>query len=177
MAKTKTINLLPQEEFEASTLGRVLKWATGSFRIIVIVTEMVVMIAFLSRFWLDAQNSDLNDAIKIRTAEITSQKDLEDNFRRIQTKLAIVKSIKTAPRASTRLDNVSLTVPQEVVLSTIAIGKSATDMTGTSASELGIAQFLSNLKAQTSFKSAELIGVNSSQDNPTETAFSIKVNY
>jgi len=85
MPKNKSINLLPQEEFEASTIGRVLKWATGTFRIIVIITEMVVMAAFLSRFWLDAQNSDLTDSIKIRSAQISAQGDLEKRFREIQT--------------------------------------------------------------------------------------------
>jgi len=45
----------------------------GSFRIIVIVTEIIVMGAFLSRFWLDAQNSELDSSIKIASAQITAQ--------------------------------------------------------------------------------------------------------
>jgi hypothetical protein len=43
MPKNKAINLLPQEEFDISIIGRTLKWAMGTFRIIVIVTEIVVM--------------------------------------------------------------------------------------------------------------------------------------
>src|SRR5512144_1767398 len=93
MAKSKSINLLPQEEFENSVLGRILRWATGSFRVIVIITEMVVMGAFLSRFWLDAQNSDLNDSIQIKSAQISAQKDFENQFRQIQKKLDIYKGI------------------------------------------------------------------------------------
>ncbi|KKR69678.1 MAG: hypothetical protein UU12_C0039G0005 [Candidatus Woesebacteria bacterium GW2011_GWA2_40_7b] len=100
MPKTKTINLLPQEEFDVSTLGRILKWAMGTFRIIVIVTEMIVMTAFLSRFWLDAQNSDLNDAIAIKTAQISAQSDFEKQFRILQHKLSIFKTLTDSPQAS-----------------------------------------------------------------------------
>ena len=104
MAKNKSINLLPQEEFDTSLLGRTLKWAMGSFRIIVILTEMVVMAAFLSRFWLDAQNSDLNDSIKTATAQIQAQSSFEKEFRGIQQKLTIFKQITGQPTASSRVD-------------------------------------------------------------------------
>jgi hypothetical protein len=87
MPKNKTINLLPQEEFESSIIGRILRWAMGTFRIIVIITEIIVMGAFLSRFWLDAQNSTLSDGIKIKSSQIQSLADIEKEFRNIQSKL------------------------------------------------------------------------------------------
>ena len=80
MPKKKNINLLPKEEFDASVVGRLLRWAMGTFRIIVIITEMIVMAAFLSRFWLDAQNSDLNDEIRFASSQIDSQKILKFLF-------------------------------------------------------------------------------------------------
>ena len=62
--KSSRINLLPQEEFAASTLGRILAWILSTFRILVIMTELIVILAFLSRFWLDARTTDLNEEIK-----------------------------------------------------------------------------------------------------------------
>lgn len=70
--KTKAINLLPQEAFAKTTLGRTLTWLLSTFRIIVISVEMVVVVAFLSRFWLDARITDLNDELKQKQAVITS---------------------------------------------------------------------------------------------------------
>ena len=61
--KNKEINLLPQEQFAASTTGRVLAWVLSTFRMIVILTEMIVIIAFLSRFWLDIKSNDLTDEV------------------------------------------------------------------------------------------------------------------
>ena len=84
---SKLINLLPQEEFANSTIGRVFTWAMSTFRIIVIGMEMVVMVAFLSRFWLDAINVDLNDIIKQRSAVIAAQSYFEKAFRDLQTRV------------------------------------------------------------------------------------------
>lgn len=177
MAKSKTINLLPQEEFEASTLGRILRWATGSFRIIVILTEMVVMAAFLSRFWLDAQNSDLNDSLKVKSAQISAQKDTEQTFRRVQTKLDIFKNINSLAQPSGKLGLIATKVPADVVLSSVTVDKNSSEIKGVSGSELGIAQFISNLKAEPSFKKVDLGNVNSSQTNLAETEFSVKISF
>ena len=177
MAKSKSINLLPQEEFEASILGRILRWAMGSFRIIVIITEMVVMAAFLSRFYFDAQNSDLNDSIKVDTAEISAQKDFEGNFRRIQGKLDIFNNLSTSGLPTDKLDLITAKLPSDIVLSSINIGPVSSEMKGVSASELGIAQLMSNLKAEQSFKTVELENISSSQTNSSQTDFLIKVTF
>lgn len=177
MSKAGTINLLPQEEFEASIIGRILRWATGSFRIIVIITEVVVMGAFLSRFWLDAQNSDLNDTIKVRAAQISAEKDIEDTFRSTQTKLDIFKIISTGAQPSSKIDLIAAKVPNDVTLSTISVDSKGSDIKGTSTSESGIAQFIANLKSESTFKTVELGNINSSQTNAGETDFSISINF
>lgn len=177
MAKTKPINLLPQEEFEASTLGRILHWAMGTFRIIVIVTEIIVMAAFLSRFWLDAQNSDLNDAIKVKSAEVSAQSEFEKEFRGLQNKLNIFKSISQSSRPSDRLDSITSKLPGDVSLSSFASEEGGVQIKGLAGSEIGLAQLLSNLKSETSFKSVELGSVNSAENNPAETIFTIKISY
>src|SRR5687767_5886225 len=120
MPKNKSINLLPQEEFDASIVGRVLKWAMGTFRIIVIITEMIVMAAFLSRFWLDAQNSDLNEQIKVKTAQISAQADFEKQFKNLQARLNIVKLITQAAPTTTKIDLVATKTPQDIILTSIS---------------------------------------------------------
>jgi hypothetical protein len=89
----KHINLLPQDDFQTTGIGRVLKWALSTFRVMVIVTELVVMSAFLSRFWLDSKNSDLNEAMGIKKAQVMAYKEVEKEFRSYQTKLSIASSL------------------------------------------------------------------------------------
>ncbi len=176
MPKNRPINLLPQEEFDTSIVGRVLKWAMGTFRIIVIVTEMIVMAAFLSRFWLDAQNSDLNDSIKVKTAQITTQADFEKEFRNIQSKLSIFKSLSQFPKPSDQILLVSSKLPQEVILSGINVQTDSIQVKGSSGNEIGIAQFISNLKAEKKFKSVDLGQLNSSE-NSSSSIFIINIKY
>ena len=176
MPKNKLINLLPQEDFDASALGRVLKWAMGSFRMIVIVTEMVVMTAFLSRFWLDAQNSDLSDQITIKSAQISAQADFEKTFRNTQSKLAIIKFVDSQTKPTDRLNLISTKIPADVSLDNAAIGETSTDLKGLSGSEMGIAQFLSNLQDDKSFKSVALGSINISE-NSSSTVFTVTLGY
>jgi Tfp pilus assembly protein PilN len=177
MAKNKSINLLPQEEFDASILGRMLKWAMGSFRIIVILTEMVVMAAFLSRFWLDAKNSDLDASIKIASAQISTQSNFEKEFRGVQQKLSIFKQITADATESGKLDLVSSKIPGDLVLSSISIQNGVTQIKGTAGSEMGVAQFISNLKASPLIKRVELDSIGSLERNQSLLTFLINVSY
>ncbi|MGA2910405.1 MAG: PilN domain-containing protein [Candidatus Microgenomates bacterium] len=177
MPKNNAINLLPGEEFEVSTLGRILHWAMGTFRIIVIVTEMIVMGAFLSRFWLDAQNSDLNDSINIKVAQISAQSSIESQFRGLQTKLAIFTQIAQNPTPSQKVANITSKIPPDVTLSGLTISDASIAINGVSNSEAGISQFISNLEADKTFKTVNLGQLNSSEINPSQTNFSINITY
>ncbi len=177
MPKNRPINLLPQEEFDTSIVGRILKWAMGTFRIIVIITEMVVMGAFLSRFWLDAQNADLNDSLKVKTAQISVQSDFEKQFRGLQKKLAIFKQLKQGVKASSRIETVSTKIPGDVSLSGISILDNSMQVKGSAGSEISIAQFIANLKAEPTFKNVSLGQINSSESNSSLTLFTIKITF
>lgn len=175
--KKSTINLLPQEEFDASTLGRILKWAMSTFRIIVIITEMVVMAAFLSRFWLDAQNSDLNDSIKIKAAQISAQSDFEKQFRSLQNKLSIFKALADATQPSNKLNTIVSKTPTDVVLTGVSVGDSSAQLKGTTGSEIGLAQFLSNLLSEKSLKTVDLGSLSTSENNTSLTVFTVNIGY
>lgn len=176
MPKNKSINLLPQEEFDVSLLGRTLKWAMSTFRIIVIVTEMVVMGAFLSRFWLDAQNSDLTNAIKVKSAQIKALSTTEKDFRNLQSKINIAKQSKPNV-ASQRIEAITSKLPSGINLTSISITDTSAQIKGASTSEFGIAQFVANLNANSENKSVDLLQVTSSELDPSQTVFLISVSY
>lgn len=177
MAKSKGINLLPQEEFDASLMGRLLRWATGTFRIIVIVTEIIVMGAFLSRFWLDAQNSDLTESIDIKSAQIESQSDFENDFRLAQKKLSIVKILAAEDPSSGKFAEIVTKMPQEIRLTGISVNDNSAQIKGTSPSEFGIAQFISNLQAEENFKDVSLSSIDTTNDNSNLITFTVNLNY
>jgi Tfp pilus assembly protein PilN len=177
MPKNKAINLLPQEEFEASTIGRVLRWAMGSFRIIVIVTEMIVMAAFLSRFWLDAENSDISESIKIASSQIQVQSDFEREFRGVQTKLAIYKQINSEVKSSDKFLNLATKTPPGVTLTSVMVHDTTSDIKGVSDTETAIAQFVSNLKNDPTVKKISLGALDTSDELESRIAFQVNISY
>lgn len=173
--KDKLVNLLPQEVFDASPTGRVLRWALSSFRVIVIVTEMVVMIAFLSRFWLDAKNSDLNEEILQKETIITSQAEFEKEFRELQRRLSIVSQISASSNTFESLPVVSSHLPPEVLLSSISFNQGTLQVKGASSSELAVAQFIVNLEEDKSFEKVTLTQLDSDGSNSSIIVFSLNI--
>jgi len=177
MSAKKLINLLPQEEFETSLVGRVLRWATGTFRIIVILTELVVMGAFLSRFWLDAKNSDLNELIEVKSAQISSQSDFEKEFRNLQKRVEVFKKMSADKKFSEILAAITSKLPPEVSFSSLSLRESAAQIKGVAKSELAITQFMANLEADQFFKEVSLEQISQSENNPALTVFALGIKY
>lgn len=177
MPNKAIINLLPQEKFNVSITGRVLRWAMGTFRIIVIVTEMIVMAAFLSRFWLDAQNSDLNNTIKIKSAQISALAGTEKEFRAIQSKVNIVGKIQQTTKPGQIVDAITSKLSENVTLTGISVSDGTVLINCISQEESGISQFINNLKTSNTFKDVGLTSINSSVNNPAQTIFSVNLTY
>jgi Tfp pilus assembly protein PilN len=169
------INLLPQDEFASSSIGRVLTWALSTFRVIVIATEMVVMLAFLSRFWLDAKNTDLTEQLKQKQAIILSYSKLEKDFKDTQTRLKIFSSIvasgKLIPDA---LTTISSLLPPEAKVSNILFDGTYVQIKGVATNEQAIAQFMANLGADSSLSDTTLMGIDSNQLDKTLLGFKIR---
>lgn len=91
----KQINLLPREDFDKTTLGRVLKWSLTTFRYIVIFVELIVVGGFLSRFYFDVQIGNLNEEIMQQSAAISARSDFERIFRKTQLKLSVLENISS----------------------------------------------------------------------------------
>ena len=165
-----------QEEFAGSTLGRVLLWALSSFRIIVIVTEMVVMLAFLSRFWLDARNVDLNDLIKQKQAVLAATADFEKDFRDTQKRLTIFSSLSTQEKlVSTYLATVTSFLPPDTTLDSFSYSAGALQVKGSSVSETSVAQLVVNLEDSGSFETVDIANVDSSRQEGSLLTFTLRM--
>lgn len=177
--KQKTINLIPQDEFESSMMGRVLKWALSSFRVMVIATELIVMSAFLSRFWLDARNSDLNEELEIAKAQVGAYTEIETAFRQNQQKLEILKQLYSESKLSETVNVFSKLIPADITLNSISIVEGLLQLRAGAFSENSIAQFIVNLEknlsaqAGANFNNINLSQVSSSTDNSNLTLFTI----
>lgn len=165
--KSATINLLPQEEFEASTLGRTLKWLLTTFRYIVIATEMIVTIAFLSRFWLDEKSSVLIDGINQKKAIIASYSTFESQFRLVQNKLKVYKDFSGEDqKISPIIDIVSSQIPSDVKITQISITGTKIEITAQTENENSASNFVTNLNSSNIIVGAAVTSVETKLDTP-----------
>jgi Tfp pilus assembly protein PilN len=174
--KQKNINLLPQEEFASTTLGRALAWVLSTFRIIVIITEVVVMGAFLSRFWLDARVSDLNDEITEKRAIIEATTDFEEDFKSAQKRLGIFTAIASEEfGAASTLETITSYIPNNVALVSYSFLQNKASVKGVSSSERAIAQFIANLESVEEFEKISIVQLGASEDQVSQLLFTLDI--
>ena len=174
--KSNQINLIPRDKFNDSLSGRVLIWAMSTFRYTVIVVEMIVMLAFLSRFWLDQRNSDLDDQIEQKMAQIQAQEALEKEFNLVQQRLKIFSVMASSDKSRVNdIENIASQLPADVYLNNISFTNQGIRITGYSSSEVSIAQFIVNLDSLDNFETVELTQVDIDSENESLLKFSLNI--
>jgi len=167
------INLLPKTEFEMSFWGRFLKWSLTAGRYIIILTELVVIMAFMSRFKLDHDLSDLNDAILGKQALLEASSNTEKVLRLTQARLNLAdQKLKVNPVPSEVISKIIGLFPAGTFLNSIALVGSDLTLDLTSASESGLGTFVGALSTDTMFKAVDLTSVTS--DSGSGVKFMIK---
>lgn len=148
----KEINLLPREEFEKKPLGRFLTWALSAGRYIVIFIELIVLLAFLSRFKLDRDLSDITDKIQQKQAQIEAYSDFESQFRNFQERLATIKKIQESQTQSKEVIlTIAQSLPVDVSLDKLSFAKEEITTSGVALSDKGLRAFVANLSASEKF--------------------------
>ncbi len=124
MPPKKEISLLPQEENSQSPLARFLRWATGVGRVVIVFTELIVILAFLSRFWLDRENADLSETLRQQKAIITSTKEFEKDYLSLQERLNYIdKFYKNTPDFTRYIRSLVNTVPNDIFFQSLSFKK------------------------------------------------------
>ena len=94
MPKKAGINLLNTKH--SSFLERFINWTLTVGRIVVILTELIALGAFLYRFSLDQQLIDLHSKIKQEQAIVAYLKDSEATYRNLQDRLSVASNFSAA---------------------------------------------------------------------------------
>jgi hypothetical protein len=163
-AQLSKINLLPQSEFEQSFWGRFLKWAVTTGRYIIIITELAVILAFLSRFKLDEDLRNLNEQINTQVGFLDSQAANENQFLSLQKKLNLVDLMLTERQpAGEAMDYVITNLPADVVLSNLAIKRNETLVTASTLNEDAMGKMLSVFSKDPNWKSVDLTEIEGDQ--------------
>lgn len=146
-AKTVSINLLGDSGTDHSPLGRIVTWAVTYGRYIMIGTEIVVLLAFISRFSLDRKLTDLKEEVAQKQDIIQANLPFEQDVRTLQDKLAKIKTLKEQPVDSRSVLSLFQNIlPQGMYLKTLDLQKDRLTVSAVAGSTGAFAQFITNLQ-------------------------------
>lgn len=146
------VNLLPSDRFEFSKAGKFLDWALTTGRYLVVLTELIVTMAFLSRFWFDKVLTDLREQRLQREVVVDSFKEFEQTFLSTQSRFNFVRqTIDSSLKSDEELTAINGLSPIGVDYVQIQIAPEKTSLSGFAASASDFSSLLSGLESQERF--------------------------
>ena len=147
-ASTVQINLLGESDMDHTPVGRIVGWAVTYGRYIMIGTEIVVLLAFISRFSLDRKLTDLKEEVGQKQEIIEANLPFEGDMRALQSKLAKIKAFKATPTNHLSiLTSLQTILPSGVYLTSLSIDDKKVTVSAVAGSTGSFAQFITNLQS------------------------------
>lgn len=150
------INLLKNSN-EESPLDRITNWALTYGRYIMIGTEIVVLLAFISRFSLDRKLTDLKEEIGQKQQILLANTSLEQEIKNTQSQLSKAKTIlEEQEKPIGILTNLYSLLPPDVFLLSVELNNERLIIRANAGTTLGFAQFLTNIKSAKNLSQVEI---------------------
>lgn len=154
-----------------------LEWALVFGKWAVILTQLVVMSAFLYRFALDRELTDLRKAIAQNVAIIKSYEQIEREWVIAQKQVAKIKeAVASQELILATIVEVQKITPPEVWYDRVTFSPKSMSMTAYSASLSGFGQYLRSVQGNPSFSSVRIGKIESSSSRGAQMQFDISMN-
>lgn len=148
-----------------------------SGRVMVVLAEFVVLLAFGSRFYFDKKLNDLSEVIDQKIAQIESYTEVESQMRTILAKQAPVSDFLAKNiNFSQKYNDLTKTIPVGVRLEKVYIDQNTMRLSGKADTELGFAQLIQNLKSMQTLSYMNIKDTNFDQ-NSKSVMFTIQTNF
>lgn len=163
-----SINLLRNKQ--SDFFSQFINWVLTIGRLVVVITGLIALSAFLYRFSLDRQLIDLRSQIKQKQVIIASQKDNEAKYRDLQDRLYLASNFSnlSAERVKTLKDILGLT-PQDVKLKNLSLTKDVLNITANAQGISSLTIFVNSLKKYPNIDTLSLDSI----ENKLSTNFTV----
>lgn len=140
------------------------RWILSSGRFILVFVELVVLVAFLTRFKLDADIASTKEAIDQQVPYIQSAAIYEDLIRQTQLGITTIKdSVKNSPNYTNILKKIADQTPQQVILENISMekqaGKIEIQINGQGLTNNAVGTFILGLKQESTFSNVNITNI------------------
>lgn len=167
MQKNDSININLAKNRGAPLVDRVINFALSIGRILIILTELIALSAFLYRFTLDRTLVNLHDRIVQKQAIVKLLHDNEVAFRNLQDRLSLSSAIiQQSSQFPKYLTDIIGFAPFDMQISSIAVASDGIRIQATVQSVDSLTNFVNKLKTYPPISTVSLDRI----DNKTETA-------
>ena len=178
MAPKKELSLLPDEANSGSTSARVIRWISTVGRYVIVFTELIVILALLSRFWLDRQNADLSETIRQQEAILNSTREFETQYNLLQNRLKYIKThLNTSPDYVGQVNSLTTSTPSKVVYESLTLQqtedkRTTADLSLIAYEEEDLVNFITNLILNPDIQSVDIRSI---EKKEKETRYSVNL--
>ncbi|MDO8573646.1 MAG: PilN domain-containing protein [Candidatus Daviesbacteria bacterium] len=163
------LNLLKPQSNPEKLLVRLIRWLLSSGRFIFVFVEALVLIAFATRFKLDADLASKKEAIEEQIPYIESLKPYEILIRNTQLKLSTIENItKDSSDWPEIFKKIADQTPSNVKITNIKIvkdiGDNKIDITGESQSNTDLNGFITGLKKEPTMHNVSIADIGFDQE-------------
>lgn len=150
-----SINLAKDRQI--SSFDKFLNWTFTIGRLIVIITEVVAVIAFVYRFSLDEKIVDLHTQIKQKQSLVSALKNDESKYRNLQDRITLAANFSTKATKSNQIitDIVNL-IPNQVKITNLILNKDRINLDVEVTSVSSLENFVSSLQTNQNIKSVNI---------------------
>ena len=176
MPAKKEISLLPDEENPDALSARIFRWLTTVGRYIIVLTELIVICAFLSRFWLDRMNSDLSEVIRQQEAILDSTGSFETQYSQLQQRLSVIKGFyQNQPEYQSKVQTLTDSTPLDITYTRLALSHNkdnsiSADISFSAYQESSIIDFITNLIVNPQIAS---VNIQTIEKKPKEDSYDV----
>lgn len=144
------LNLLPGDSLEDRPGGYFLRWALTWGKRIVVGTELVVILAFLSRFWLDTTVADLSEKIEAKRAVIASSSEFEKKFRSVMSRVDQASTIENTTSPVYIYRQAKKLIPPQLSITAVTVSERSVSFSATT-DEQSLAKLVDSFRSSQQF--------------------------
>ncbi len=165
-AQSIFINLLGQGNFNTSPIDRLISWAITYGRYIMIATEVIVLLAFISRFSLDRKLVDLREEIEQKKIILEANQRFEEEFKNFQKRLLTTKYLlNNQMNTSQLLSFLQTIIPSDTYITEFSVSGKTMHISAVAGNTNSLSLLLLRMSQEQQFASIEVSHI---RKNPTK---------
>ena len=172
MAK-KFVTIDLQQKQSGGDVDLFINWALTIGRLLVIITEIIALGAFLYRFYLDRQVIDLQTKIKNDQAIVIYQQANEKNYINLQNRLSLASSLMNSSQKRTKIfqDVIGL-APSGLTFNTVILFPDRIQIDTTLNSVVALSVFVNALK---SYPAVDSVSINNIENKTANAVINANI--